>query len=202
MEKLLIKRLGESPLYTEKEVWYIHGILGVLIEIILFFLIVLNISYDEKGFVILFSTVFIVILTGFTNNSMHEAKRVLFFGKYLGTLRHQGLVVTVPFTNRKKVSLQMTSYVTTLSFAENHLNDEYKIFVFYRIVDTAKANLTKGEIEHLISLYSEVIIRSMLKQNPDFIEQLDGETDIFTFSLNEKVKSFGIEAHEAYVYKT
>lgn len=187
-------------MYTEKEAWFIHGILGIVIEVILLFLFILNIFHNEKIFAYIFLIIFLIILTGFTNNSMYEAKRVLFFGQYIGTLRKQGLVVTVPFSNRKKVSLQITSYEVTLLFTEKGTDYQFKIVVFYRVVDTAKANLPKIEIENIIKLYSEVIIRSLFVQQNNYQTELNELNETFIITLNEKLKPFGIEAIETYVY--
>jgi hypothetical protein len=48
-----------------------------------------------------------VMASGFVINPPNIAKVVTFFGRYLGTVRRNGLVWTYPVTRRERVSLRL-----------------------------------------------------------------------------------------------
>lgn len=192
---------GGERVLTEKDVWYMNGILALVVEIMLLALFLLNILHKEYVFAVIFISLFCVILTGFTSNRSYEAKRVLFFGKYVGTLRNQGLAVTIPFTKRETVSLQPQLLESVVTVTPNLLQTmQVKLVLFYRIVDTAKAMFSNAYLEKLLRLKAESLVQTFAAKE-QWLPQLDPEKHTkFLQLINENIKIYGIEVTEAYFY--
>lgn len=180
---------------TEKDIWFMNGLLGIVVEVILIGLFILNIMHQEYVFAATFFIIFFIILISFTSNKSLEAKRVLLFGKYLGTLRNEGLAVTIPFTKREKILLH-TKFLEIVS----EINPNIKIVLFYRIVDTAKAVFSTKYIENMIRLQSEMMVQGLLEKDTLHYVSWHEKNEHLKNYLNEKVKMIGIEIVETSFY--
>lgn len=182
-----------------------HGLLGIGIELILIILFMLNIYHGEVMLATIFIIIFITLLSGFTHVRMHEAKRIDFFGQYIGTLRKQGLAVIVPFSNRKRISLE-TKPINLELFTSLSPEKKVKIILFYKVVDTAKAVFSDKYVKGMIESQSEIILFSILLQSPsengntDQLAILKEMNDAYVNNINQKIKSIGIEVTEANVF--
>lgn len=103
----------------------------------------------------------VFLLTGLTVVQPNQANVVTFFGRYLGVLRQSGLYMTVPFSNRKKVSLRVRNF----NSAKLKVNDidgnpiEIAAVVVFNVVDSAKALFEVDEYETFVEIQSEAALR-------------------------------------------
>src|SRR5690606_10698508 len=82
-----------------------------------------------------------VVVTSLIVVKPNESKVVVFFGKYMGTIRKEGFWMIVPFAERKKVSLRVRNFNSQklkVNDAEGNPVEIAAVIVF-RVVDTAKA---------------------------------------------------------------
>lgn len=193
----------------EKRAWYVNGFLA------LFFIIVLLTGAVWRFFMNMelalpLSFVFLAFLlsTGMTMVQPNQAKVVIFFGKYIGTIRDSGLFLTVPLSVRKTVSLRVRNF----NSAKLKVNDiegnpiEIAAVVVFKVVDSAKAMFDVDHYEQFVEIQSETAIRHVATKYPyDTFETEDislrGNADIVSEvlakELQERLNVAGVEVIEA-----
>ncbi|KFZ43236.1 hypothetical protein CS060_05685 [Anoxybacillus flavithermus] len=193
----------------ETKAWYVNGFLA------LFFIIVLLAGavwrfFMELELVLPISFIFLAFLlsTGMTMVQPNQAKVVIFFGKYIGTIRDSGLFLTVPLSVRKTVSLRVRNF----NSAKLKVNDiegnpiEIAAVVVFKVVDSAKAMFDVDHYEQFVEIQSETAIRHVATKYPyDTFETEDislrGNADIVSEvlakELQERLGVAGVEVIEA-----
>ncbi|WP_216402721.1 SPFH domain-containing protein [Arcanobacterium phocae] len=147
------------------------------------------------------------LLTGFTIVSPGESRVVQLFGTYIGTIRSTGFSYTIPFTNRKKVSVRVRNFETNETKVNDYSGNPINIaaIVVWQVADTAKAQFSVENYEDFIKSQSESALRHIATQHPydfpvDGRSSLRGSTeDISTELANEvaeRVSVAGLEIVE------
>lgn len=138
--------------------------------------------------------VMLVILSSLTVVSPGDTKVTQFFGRYLGTIRKQGLLLTVPLTTKKKVSVKVRNFETN----ELKVNDaggnpvNIAAIVVWQVADTAKSVFAVEAYENFVTVQAESALRHVASSHPyDFAdpgeESLRGSTDLVSRELAEEV---------------
>lgn len=189
---------------TERDAWSANGLLSIGLISLLLYLVIMNIYEAEFIFVIIFAIIIAILFAGLTIVKPNEAKTILLFGKYLGTIRQEGLVYTVPFTKRKRMSLKIQTIKTECSVQFFQRSMAVQLIVFYKIVDTAKVLYEVEQLEPFIQLQSETILKSILLNDDrvadDFSDLVSEEvTEQLTLLLQQKLTQLGIEIIDLYI---
>ena len=98
----------------------------------------------------------------------NEARVLIFFGRYAGSVRDAGFWWANPFTVKKRVSLRINNF-TSERLKVNDLNGnpiEIAVVVVWRVVDSAKATFDVENYQQFVNIQSETAIRSMASQYP------------------------------------
>ncbi|HEY5249284.1 MAG TPA: SPFH domain-containing protein [Dermatophilaceae bacterium] len=119
---------------------------------------------------------------------------VQFFGRYVGTLRQQGLSWVLPLTTRRKVSVRVRNFET------GHLkvNDadgnpvEIAAIVVWQVADTSKATFAVDSYLNFITVQAESALRHVATSHPydnsnEDGTSLRGSTDIVAVELAREV---------------
>nr|HMQ66358.1 SPFH domain-containing protein [Arachnia sp.] len=117
-----------------------------------------------------------------------------FFGKYVGTIRKQGLLLTIPLTTKKKVSVKVRNFETN----ELKVNDadgnpiNIAAIVVWQVADTAKSVFAVEHYENFVTVQAESALRHVATSHPyDFAdpgeESLRGSTDLVSRELADEV---------------
>jgi regulator of protease activity HflC (stomatin/prohibitin superfamily) len=95
-----------------------------------------------------------VMASGFVINPPNIAKVVTFFGRYLGTVRRNGLVWTYPVTRRERVSLRIQNFDSeTLKVNDANGNPiEVAAVIVWWVVDTAQAAFEVEDYEDFVEI--------------------------------------------------
>ena len=136
----------------------------------------------------------IVLLSSLTVVSPGDTKVTQFFGRYLGTIRKQGLLLTVPLTTKKKVSVKVRNFETN----ELKVNDadgnpiNIAAIVVWQVADTAKSVFSVEAYENFVTVQAESALRHVASSHPyDFAEpgeeSLRGSTDLVSGELAREV---------------
>ncbi|GAA3014998.1 SPFH domain-containing protein [Tetragenococcus solitarius] len=198
----------------EKKTFHVNGYLGLLILVIgmlfgllLFLLGVANDSGASIFFSILIWVIAILFISSLTIVGPNQAKAILFFGKYLGTITSNGLFITTPLTQKINVSLKVRNF----NSARLKVNDldgnpiEISAVIVFKVVDTAKALFDVDYYQDFVEIQSETAIRHIASQYPyDTFEEDDvtlrGDTshvsDELTKELQERLEVAGVEVVE------
>lgn len=191
----------------ERAAWSMSGALALLIAVALFAfsawaIIQVGFAADAErevnGFLvigaILAVLVAIVILSSLTIVAPGDTKVTQFFGRYLGTIRRQGLLMTVPLTTKKRVSVKVRNFETN----ELKVNDadgnpiNIAAIVVWQVADTAKSVFSVEQYEDFVTVQAESALRHVASSHPyDFAdpgeESLRGSTDLVSGELAQEV---------------
>lgn len=138
----------------------------------------------------------------------NQARVLVFFGKYLGTVRKSGFWWGVPLASRIQLSLRVRNF----NSAKLKVNDvegnpiEIAAVVVFRVVDSAKAVFDVDNYEQFVEIQSETALRHIASQYPYDVfedkgyslransEEVAGE---LKRELQERLAVAGVEVLEA-----
>ena len=150
----------------------------------------------------------VVLSSGIAVISPGQTRVVQFFGRYIGTIRRTGLVLTVPLTVRKNVSVRVRNFETN----ELKVNDadgnpiNIASIVVWQVADTAKATFAVEDYADFVRVQSESALRHVAMSHPydhadDGENSLRGATDVVSGEIAAEVAArvviAGIEVIEA-----
>lgn len=159
----------------EKQTFHINGYLGLFVLLIVLlgdaFLVYTGVTNEQPTFVILSILIAIIIClfaSSLTIVSPNQAKAILFFGQYLGTIKDNGLFITTPLTQKINVSLKVRNF-NSATLKVNDLDGnpiEISAVVVFKVVDTAKALFDVDQYQEFVEIQSETAIRHIASQYP------------------------------------
>jgi regulator of protease activity HflC (stomatin/prohibitin superfamily) len=150
----------------------------------------------------------VIALGGLFVINPNEAKVLLLFGKYVGSVKSGGLRWTNPFYSKRSISLRAMSFETE-RLKVNDLEGnpiEIATIVIYRVVETAKAAFAVDDVFQFVKVQSEAALRNMATSYPydshdDAHQSLRGHTGSIAAHLKaeiqEKVGLAGVEIVDA-----
>lgn len=189
---------------TERDAWSANGLFTILLIILLIYLVLISMMEAEFFIACLFILIIAILLAGLTIVRPNEAQVVLLFGKYLGTIRREGLIYTVPFTIKKRMSLKIDTHKSDFSIQLRNQAIAVQLIIFYKIVDTAKVLYEVEQFEKFIELQSETTLKSLLieqmqeRDNHEFVIS-DELKQLFINQLEQKLTKLGIEIVELHI---
>src|SRR5690606_20549316 len=146
-------------------------------------------------------------LNGFIVVQPNDSCVLVFFGKYVGTVRDSGFWFVNILTTKKKVTLRIRNFNSEkLKVNDLHGNPiEIAAVIVWRVTDSARAVFDVDHYERFVAIQSETAIRSLASDYP-----YDGEEDKATLrgspqeiaeNLQKQVQSrleiAGVEVTEA-----
>jgi hypothetical protein len=169
----VVKKVGRKM--EEKKTFHINGYLALIVLIIL--IVIGGYSFyfgviDESLVMITISIILWVIsglfLSSLTIVSPNQAKAILFFGQYLGTIKDNGLFVTTPLTQKINVSLKVRNFNSSLLKVNDSDGNPIEIsaVIVFKVVDTAKALFDVDRYQDFVEIQSETAIRHIATQYP------------------------------------
>lgn len=110
----------------------------------------------------------ILVLSGFIVVQPNESRVLIFFGKYIGTVRNSGFWWVNPFTVKRKVSLRIRNFNSEkIKVNDLHGNPiEIGAVVVWKVIDSAKAVFDVENYEEFVDIQSETAIRSLASEYP------------------------------------
>jgi len=155
--------------------WKINGFLLVLLFLVLlaaeFFQVrdmVLSRDVSQIWIAIGLFLLILIIPGGFFIVQPNEARVLVFFGRYTGSVRDAGFWWTNPFTMKRHVSMR----IHNLNSERLKVNDltgnpiEIAAVVVWRVVDSAKALFDVENYMEFVNIQSETAIRTLASHYP------------------------------------
>lgn len=192
----------------EQKAGYVNGFIGILVVLLcaaagVFFFV-------QQQFIIgiPFILAVVILVSGITIVQPNQAKAVIFFGRYLGTIRDSGMFLTMPFTMRKTVSLRVRNF----NSKKLKVNDvegnpiEIAAVIVFKVIDSAKAIFDVDHYEEFVEIQSETAVRHVATKYPyDTFEDVEltlrGNADEvaneLTRELQDRLQVAGVEVMEA-----
>lgn len=160
---------------TQKVANSLNGYAALVIAIALFiieFLLIREMIVTEDvsllWYVVPLVLVIALCLMGFFVVQPNEARVLVLFGKYIGSVRKDGFWWANPFAVKKHISLRIRNFnsdkIKVNDFDGNPI--EIAAVVVWRVVDSASAMFDVQNYEDFVAIQSETAIRAITSQYP------------------------------------
>jgi regulator of protease activity HflC (stomatin/prohibitin superfamily) len=115
------------------------------------------------GLMALIAVVSGLSLIGLTVVNPNEARVVILFGQYLGSIKESGFRWVNPLTIRRKVSQRIRNFESGKLKVNDHDGNPIEIaaVVVWRVVDTAEAVFNVDDYENFVHVQSEAAVRNL-----------------------------------------
>ena len=138
----------------------------------------------------------LVGLAGFYMVEPNQAAVLSLFGKYIGTVKDQGLRWNNPFFTARKISLRVRNFESS-KLKVNDLEGnpiEIGAVIVWQVVDSAEAVFNVDDFESFVHIQSEAALRAMATSYP-YDQHEEGKVSLRTHAT-EISKHLAEEIHE------
>ena len=137
-----------------------------------------------------------------------DAKALILFGSYKGTVKTPGFWFANPFLNKRKISLRIRNFETQkLKVNDNRANPiEIAAIVVWKVVETAEALFEVDDYQKYVAVQSESAIRAVAQAYP-YDSHAENEQALSTHTaevsksmqqaIEERLAKAGVEVIEA-----
>lgn len=117
----------------------------------------------------------LLALGGFFINQPNEARVLVFFGRYVGTIAGAGFYFANPFASKQQVSLRVHNFNSEKLKVNDHRGNPIEIaaVIVWRVTDSAKALLEVENYRGFVAVQSETAVRAVATRFP--YDSHDGE---------------------------
>jgi regulator of protease activity HflC (stomatin/prohibitin superfamily) len=202
-------------MYRERPFPALNGLLMLvlLLPVTLGLGVLVQRSFASAAFVLggIASLAFVVALIGlggFLVVHPNEAKALVLFGTYKGTVKQDGFWWANPFMTKQAISLRVRNFETAkLKVNDNHANPiEIGAIVVWKVVETAEALFEVDDYQRYVAVQSESALRAVASHYP-YDAHVPGEISLSTHmdevsqaleaALADRLKKAGVEVVEA-----
>jgi len=201
--------------YREKTYPASNGLVALLVLIVLTLgalAVMVNEFQADRHVNGLVATVALVIISiafgGLFIVNPNEAKALVLFGSYKGTVKTDGFWFANPFLTKKAISLRVRNFETAkLKVNDNHSNPiEIGAIVVWKVIETAEALFEVDDYVRYVAVQSESALRATAVQYP-YDAHTAGELSLSTHTtevslalekaLADRLLKAGVEVIEA-----
>jgi SPFH domain/Band 7 family protein len=156
--------------HEQRPAWAIPGLaLAILVWVVFGVGVALLFAGDGAvvaGIILL--VIFGLVVGGLVVVQPNEARVLILFGRYNGSLTHAGLWWCNPFNKRKKISLRVRNFQSERIKVNDASGNPIEIaaVVVWRIVDTARAMFDVADHEQFVTVQSETSLRHLASEYP------------------------------------
>ncbi len=142
----------------------------------------------------------IIMLFGFILVNPNTSKVVLLFGKYIGTIKQNGLYWANPFYTKKKISLRASNFDSERLKVNDKLGNPVMIstILVWRVTDTYKAAFDVDNYENFVRVQTDAAVRKLASMYPydNFADEGHEEDITLRSSVNEVSETLEKELEE------
>ncbi|KOY52307.1 SPFH domain-containing protein [Polaribacter dokdonensis] len=161
--------------------------------------IVLGIKQEQPLYIIV-SVISFFGLFGFILVNPNTSKVVLLFGKYVGTIKANGLYWANPFYSKKKISLRASNFDSERLKVNDKLGNPIMIstILVWRVTDTYKAAFDVDNYENFVRVQTDAAVRKLASMYPydNFADEGHDEDITLRSSVNEVSEALEKEIDE------
>ena len=154
----------------------------------------------------------LIILAGLTLVQPNNSRVLLLFGKYIGTIKKNGLHWVNPLFTKRKISLRASNFDSERLKVNDKLGNPIMIstILVWRVLDTYKAAFDVDNYEHFVRVQTDAAVRELASLYPYDNFADDGHEEELTLrssmtevnnalerELEERLAIAGIEVLEA-----
>ncbi|RCV51823.1 SPFH domain-containing protein [Marinitenerispora sediminis] len=157
---------------------------------------------------VLLALVGLVAALGLTVVAPNEARVVQFLGRYVGTIRTDGLRWVNPFTTRKPISTRIRNHETTVMKVNDYDGNPIEIaaVVVWQVEDTARAMFEVDDFVRFVAIQAETAVRHIATNYP-YDAHAEGQlslrdnaeeiTERLSAEISARVESAGVQVIES-----
>ncbi|MBE7659351.1 SPFH domain-containing protein [Tenacibaculum finnmarkense] len=161
--------------------------------------IVLSVLNENIAFILLSVFSFILSL-GFILVNPNSSKVLLFFGKYVGTVKHNGLFWANPLYKKKTISLRASNFDSERLKVNDKLGNPIMIstILVWRVTETYKAAFDVDNYENFVRVQTDAAVRKLASMYPydNFADEGHKEDITLRSSINEVSQALEKEIEE------
>jgi regulator of protease activity HflC (stomatin/prohibitin superfamily) len=118
--------------------------------------------------VILLALTALVLAPGFFIVNPNEARVLLLFGRYLGSVKRDGFHWANPLLTKKRISLRVRNFESSQIKVNDHDGSPIEIaaVVVWKVVDSAEALFEVDDYVHYVQVQTEAAVRNLATQYP------------------------------------
>ncbi len=130
-----------------------------------------------------------IILPGFVLVQPNNSRVLLLFGKYIGTIKKNGLYWANPFFTKKKISLRASNFDSERLKVNDKLGNPIMIstILVWKVEDTYKAAFDVDNFENFVRVQTDAAVRKLASMYPydNFADEGHLEDITLRSSVNE-----------------
>ncbi|SOU87619.1 SPFH domain-containing protein [Tenacibaculum dicentrarchi] len=161
--------------------------------------IVVSIINENIGFIVISIAGFILSL-GFILVNPNSSKVLLFFGKYVGTVKQNGLFWANPLYKKKTISLRASNFDSERLKVNDKLGNPIMIstILVWRVTETYKAAFDVDNYENFVRVQTDAAVRKLASMYPydNFADEGHKEDITLRSSINEVSQALEKEIEE------
>jgi len=184
----------------EKIIKQTNGYLMLLIVLILFFGGITMSIIQETPLYIPVIVIGFISFFGFILVNPNTSKVVLLFGKYIGTIKQNGLYWANPFYTKKKISLRASNFDSERLKVNDKLGNPVMIstILVWRVTNTYKAAFDVDNYENFVRVQTDAAVRKLASMYPydNFADEGTTEDITLRSSVNEVSEALEKELEE------
>ena len=185
---------------AEKVIKPANGYLMLLIVLLLFVTGIVATATLGKPVFLLATLIGFVGFFGFILVNPNTSKVVLLFGKYVGTIKDNGLYWANPLFRKKSVSLRASNFDSERLKVNDKLGNPVMIstILVWRVTDTYKAAFDVDNYENFVRVQTDAAVRKLASMYPYDNFADEGHTEDITLrsSVNEVSEALEKEIDE------
>jgi regulator of protease activity HflC (stomatin/prohibitin superfamily) len=122
----------------------------------------------QVGLVLSVAVLIGIAWAGLTPVNPNEARALVLFGHYAGSIRAQGLHWVNPFTLRPRISVRVRNFETGKLKVNDHDGNPIEIaaVVVWKVTDTAEALFEVDDFENFVAVQAEAALRNLATSHP------------------------------------
>ena len=184
----------------EKIIIPANGYLALFITLTILVSSVFLAFYKGNTTFILLLLVIFFIIPGFIMVQPNNSRVLLLFGKYIGTIKKNGLYWVNPFYTKKKISLRASNFDSERLKVNDKMGNPVMIstILVWRVKDTYKAAFDVDNFENFVRVQTDAAVRKLASMYPydNFADEGLDEDITLRSSVNEVSEALEKEIDE------
>ncbi len=185
---------------SEKIIKPANGYLMLVIVFSLFFGGIALIIYQKSSFYLLPTFLGFIGFFGFILVNPNTSKVILLFGKYVGTIKENGLYWANPFFKKKTISLRACNFDSERLKVNDKLGNPIMIstILVWKVTNTYKAAFDVDNYENFVRVQTDAAVRKLASMYPydNFADDGHDEEITLRSSVNEVSNALEKEIEE------
>lgn len=184
----------------EKIIKPANGYLMLLVTLVLFIGSIVFAFKHQNPFYLIITAIGFLGLFGFILVNPNTSKVILLFGKYVGTVKENGLYWANPFYTKRKISLRASNFDSERLKVNDKLGNPVMIstILVWRVTNTYKAAFDVDNYENFVRVQTDAAVRKLASMYPydNFADEGVDEDITLRSSVNEVSEALEKELEE------